>query len=347
MRPVRLRRGFTLIELLVVIAIIAILIGLLVPAVQKVREAAARIQCANNLHQIAIAMHNHHDAKGKLPPGCDEGQVGALCYCLPYMEQDNQFKLFQFDQYITTPPLVNPTRAWYQNPLNRPPSTGSTTVPRPPAQYGGEGNFKSYLCPSSYAAEETTAVLMFTAANDGSGNFMSGDNATYNGYIYNSGYGPGTVVFVFSSNPGSVVLGRSNYVPMGGYPIYASYNQYKGIFGYRSQTRMVDIKDGTSNTILVGEYGSGYVDFGAGNALTGRCSSTWTCGTMYTFWPPCPNENNPNGTGQYWAYGRRHPGIFTCAFADGSVQGVKKTLDFNTWVYLGGMQDGIPVTGDF
>jgi prepilin-type N-terminal cleavage/methylation domain-containing protein len=141
-RPGR-RQAFTLIELLVVIAIIAVLIGLLVPAVQKVREAAARSQCSNNLRQIGVASHNCNDSLGRLPPGVgwfpslnntpNTGYGTVFFHLLPFVEQDPLYKR----SLINVPPYVNVY-------VGIPGALGGNNVNAQP--------IKSYICPSDPSA---------------------------------------------------------------------------------------------------------------------------------------------------------------------------------------------------
>jgi prepilin-type N-terminal cleavage/methylation domain-containing protein len=144
------RRGFTLIELLVVIAIIAILIGLLVPAVQKVRDAAARAQCLNNLKQIGLALHNCHDSQRGFPSAAvykagltDSWSIHARL--LPYIEQDALHRQIDFNASFSTQAAVTKTRvAIYMCPKEpRDEASTSGGVPHYPTTYGA--NFGTWL----------------------------------------------------------------------------------------------------------------------------------------------------------------------------------------------------------
>jgi prepilin-type N-terminal cleavage/methylation domain-containing protein len=328
------RQGFTLVELLVVIAIIAVLIGLLLPAVQKIREAAARMACTNNLHQLALAAHNYESSYGSLPPGMDQQHVGCLVYLLPFLEQESRFKHFSFD----------PRYALYaQNPLDRPPSTYTDTIPRPPDLYGCEGTIKTLLCPAAPAPEEYVTTLLFVAWG------MPGKD--FNAAL------PPDYGWVYSAAPGRLIMGRSSYIGMGGYDAPSRAPQNVGFFTYQSRNAITRCPDGASNTILFGEMVGGYLDWGGdGGIPSGICSPSWSSGFNYSGLGPgtstAPGHRSPV-TGQLYNqsdteffltyFGSNHTAVVNFAWGDGSVRALSPSVDWNAWIAVTGIQDGMVV----
>jgi prepilin-type N-terminal cleavage/methylation domain-containing protein len=359
-RPNVRRSAFTLIELLVVIAIIAILIGLLLPAVQKVREAAARAACQNNLKQIVLASHNYESSFGQLPAGMDVEHVGAMVYMLPFLEQDAQYRLFSRVPY--DPTTGAGYEFYYQDPLNRPPTTSTDTIPRPPQQYGAEGTIKTLICPSAAAPGDTVTALLSVnypdPVNDAPDTLAGWNGA---GYTYTGSPAAAPIGHLFSSAPGRLTMGRSNYIGVAGdfRPISVLGADYRGLMYYTSKNALAKVPDGTSNTWLFGEMCGGWIVWnGQGGIPDGVCSPSWSAGFNYTAFglsgtsarDQSPPANPPDATsGSTWAmFSSLHTGLINFGYADGSIRPIRDpgNVDFGLVLALSGYQDGVTVSSD-
>jgi prepilin-type N-terminal cleavage/methylation domain-containing protein/prepilin-type processing-associated H-X9-DG protein len=339
-------RGFTLIELLVVIAIIAILIGLLLPAVQKVRAAAARIQCMNNLHQIALAAHNYHDQVGTLPsglyispnsvnnpallpaygpgsyfpPNVQGPFIGVLAYLLPYVEQDNVYKNINpaFFQLNTT------MGAWA---YSLPPYDFQSGVPADRLNGTGyphifDAHVKSYECPADNPYGPLSGIYQGTQLWPVGGVID----------MYDCFGGSVTIDLVLDVPGFGHEMGASNYMANAGYlgndTSSATSTKYVGPFYANSKTKLVDIIDGTSNTFMFGET--------LGGTATGPrdLRLAWGgAGGMPSAW-------GLTETPDWYQYSSKHTAVVNFAFADGSVHSLHKSASYSVFISMSGMQDG-------
>jgi prepilin-type N-terminal cleavage/methylation domain-containing protein/prepilin-type processing-associated H-X9-DG protein len=321
------RPGFTLIELLVVIAIIAVLIGLLLPAVQKVREAAARTRCGNNLKQIGTAIHMYHDAYGKIPinqyndsgypqggtnntfgsPWQNSTDWSFLAFILPYIEQGNLYTTGGIPATVIS----------------------SSTAPSKPVTV--------FLCPS----DQASSLQTFT------------ENSRYMGH-------GGPILVGLTNYKG--VLG-SNWI-YGDYANGSGLRTGDGFWGgngifpldsWQVPLPFVAITDGTSNTFMVGEdiFTPDYATNsppGSGYAWAHTAECTLTCAI------PPNNLTHPNGTpvnttsqsssewGDYHGFKSRHNGGVQFVYADGSVHFISNTIPLGTYRALATHNGGEVVT---
>ncbi len=304
------RRGFTLIELLVVIAIIAILIALLVPAVQKVREAAARAHCQNNLKQIGIALHNYHDVQKRFPPGgvrngtCCSWPNGATwtIYILPYIEQDNLYKQYNFNK-VNEDPANKFVRESFVPLYNCPSDNNINRLLRPES---GPGSGLLYATGSYRAMSGRSNGLAWFDDEDGRAFPL-----TWRGLLH------------FVSDFNSPLPIQSGFKP----PPY-------GI------ERMASVTDGTSNTLMVGEYTTR-----THLSRTTFWAYTYTSYNQSSAIPPqsrqfladydqCVNiggQGTSNPCKRAW--GSNHPNIFNFVLADGSVRSISTSID--TFLFAG------------
>ena len=330
--PLRPRgcRGFTLVELLVVIAIIGVLVALLLPAVQAAREAARRSSCQNNLRQISLATQNFHDTSNELPAVRLQGGDGWASYfvlIMPYMEQAN----IQSQWDLTLKYSAQPVAA-------------------------RQAQVKSYYCPSrrppmlsiaeSFDSADNTPPPNFTWSGSVQARFGApnlppgacGDYAACVGDFRGTSNNPSSPQWFAVTANGAIILAKV---------IAGTPPQFK------SNTRLANITDGTSNTILAGEKHIPIKMFGHPKVGDGPLySGAWTsfAGRVAGIEDPLARSSTdlfPSVSGDaFWArkFGSYHPGVCQFTFCDGSVRQLAITIDSTNLRRLAVRDDGETIT---
>ncbi len=335
------RRGFTLVELLVVIAIIAILVGLLLPAVQQAREAARRIHCSNNIKQIALALHNYESAHKRFPPAgigyswCSSAAGGngsklmmnanGLLQLLPYMEQLQVYNTFNHGESYAM--------------------TGGT------ATRNSNGIFTGNPAANGNAKAAGRVMAVFDCPSDKTG--------PLDRPLFGPHYGPHP-----DSTRSSDFGTATNYDFITAYQDFSYCNYWrnsgtnKRMFGENSDTRMASVSDGLSNTLAIGETTKCHVN---GRAFawayrtwvmsgidpahpTQCCINLWHLPSVDPSWESPPYSPVFGNVRTWWAAAASlHPGGCHFGFGDGSVHFLSQTTNYVTMLHLARISDGEPV----
>ena len=341
----RRTRGFTLVELLVVIAIIGVLVALLLPAVQAAREAARRTQCANNLKQLGVALHNYHDTFGRFPcninkivqnddPAERRDRASHLVLLLPFMEQKTLVDAINF-QSATLP--------------------GDQVIAGKPLR---QHVVPSYICPSVVNEKFQNNLAMTNYAGSiGSQIMQSGSGCNMATIVGNGGpqfddNDDGEDWFSYTSKgPPCNSAGPGNIRSDCPYP-----DRVSGVFARSTwAARFADVTDGTSNVIAMGEV-RGYCSGFLWRKSWTKAEGLWFATTAPINLPTCPRENgvpgtniNTGGTGcqnkeNAWnaamGFKSKHPTGAQFVFTDGSVHFLTQNINHTAYQMLGDRQDG-------